>query len=324
VIPVLLDCDPGHDDAIALLLALASPELELLGVTTVAGNQTLDKVTANALRVLELAGRSDVPVAAGTAQPLARELAVAADAHGETGLDGPDLPPSRTAPVSQHAVDFLAERILGSDRPVTLVPTGPLTNVALLVAERPDAAARLERIVLMGGAIAEGNMTPSAEFNIWVDPEAAARVFAAGLDLTMVGLDVTNRAVLTPEHAERVREQGPVGTAVGAMLDFYGSFYRETYDHGGCPVHDAVAVAHLIRPGLVTTVRYSVEVELGTGLCRGRTVVDTRRRVVSPQPNAHVAVDVDVPAFVELLLARLANFPTGRPSEPVRSEARLD
>jgi inosine-uridine nucleoside N-ribohydrolase len=157
-----------------------------------------------------------------------------------------------------------------------------------------------------------------------VDPEAAGRVFAAGLDLTMVGLDVTNRAVLTAEHAERVRGQDPVGAAVGAMLDFYGSFYRETYDHGGCPVHDALAVAHVIRPGLVTTIPRRVEVELGTGLCRGRTVVDTRRRVVSPQPNAHVAVDLDVPAFVELLLGRLANFPPGRPSEPVRSEVRHD
>jgi inosine-uridine nucleoside N-ribohydrolase len=308
VIPVLVDCDPGQDDALALLLALASPELELLGVTTVAGNQTLAKVTDNAIRVLELAGRGDVSVAAGADRPLARELVTAADAHGETGLDGPELPPARGRPVDPHAVDFLVERILSADRPVTLVALGPLTNVALLVAERADAARKLDRIVLMGGAIAEGNMTASAEFNVWVDPEAAARVFESGLDVTMVGLDVTNRAVLTPEHADRLRPQGRVGNAVAAMLDFYGAFYRKAYDHGGCPVHDAVAVARVARPELVRTEHRHVEVDTSSGICRGRTVVDTRRRTVLPEPNALVAVDVDVPAFVALLLDRLGQL----------------
>ncbi|HYY75348.1 MAG TPA: nucleoside hydrolase, partial [Gaiellaceae bacterium] len=161
--PILLDCDPGHDDAIALLLALASPEVELLGVTTVGGNQTLAKTTANALRVLEFVGREDVPVAAGAERPLARELFVAAYVHGESGLDGPSLPAPRGAPVDQHAVDFLAERIAAAPRPVTLAPTGPLTNVALLLARHPDAAEGIERIVLMGGSIAEGNVTPAAE-----------------------------------------------------------------------------------------------------------------------------------------------------------------
>lgn len=310
MIPVLVDCDPGQDDAIALLLALASPELDVLGVTTVAGNQTLEKVTANALRVLELAGRGDVPVAAGADGPLAGELVVAADAHGETGLDGPDLPPPRGLPQEQHAVDFLAERVLASDRPVTLVPLGPLTNVALFLAERPDAAARLDRIVLMGGAIAEGNMTPSAEFNVWTDPEAAARVFQSELDVTMIGLDVTNRAVLTAQHADRLREQGPIGAAVAAMVDFYGDFYRGFYEYEGCPVHDAVAVAHVLRPGLVRTVDRHVQVELAPGLCRGRTVVDMRRRAVLPEPNAKVAVEIDVPAFVALLLERISQLPT--------------
>jgi inosine-uridine nucleoside N-ribohydrolase len=308
VIPVLVDCDPGQDDALALLLALASPEVEVLGVTTVAGNQTLDKVTANALRVLELAGRGDVAVAAGADRPLARELVTAGDAHGESGLDGPDLPPPSERPVDGHAVDLLAERIRSAPAPVTLVALGPLTNVAMLLAERPDAAAALDRVVLMGGAIAEGNMTAAAEFNIWVDPEAASRVFASGLDVTMVGLDVTNRAVLTAEHADRLRPQGRVGAAVAAMLDFYGAFYRQAYDHGGCPVHDAVAVAHVVRPELVRTEPRRVDVDTSSGLCRGRTVVDTRLRVVSPEPNAHVAVDVDVPAFVALLLERLGQL----------------
>jgi inosine-uridine nucleoside N-ribohydrolase len=308
VIPVLVDCDPGQDDALALLLALASPEIEVLGVTTVAGNQTLEKVTDNAIRVLELAGRSDVPVAAGAEWPLARELVTAADAHGESGLDGPALPAARARPVEEHATDFLARRILASGSPVTLVALGPLTNVALLLAERPNAAARLGRIVLMGGAIAEGNMTASAEFNVWVDPEAAARVFESGLDVTMVGLDVTNRAVLTPEHADRLRPQGPVGAAVAAMLDFYGAFYRRAYDHGGCPVHDAVAVAHVVRPGLLRSLDRHVEVDTGSGLCRGRTVVDMRRRTVLPLPNVHVAVDVHAPAFTALLLERLGKL----------------
>src|SRR6059058_6066207 len=195
--PIFLDCDPGHDDAIALLLALASPEVELHGVTTVAGNQTVEKTTANAIRVLELVGREDVPVARGAGRPLVREPFVAAYVHGESGLDGPDLPPARGRPVAEHAVELLAERVAGT----TLVATGPLTNVALLLALHPEA--RPERIVSMGGAIAEGNVTPAAEFNVWADPEAAARVFASGIDMTMVGLDVTHRALFTPRHQER-------------------------------------------------------------------------------------------------------------------------
>src|SRR5438094_443253 len=216
--PILLDCDPGHDDAIALLLALASPELELLGVTTVAGNQTLEKTTANAIRVLEFAGRGEVAVAAGADRPLVREAVVASNVHGETGLDGPDLPPAQSSPVAQHAVDFLAEKIRVHDGAVTLVPTGPLTNVALLLALHPDA--RPERIVLMGGAIAEGNVTPAAEFNIWCDPEAAARVFASGIDVTMIGLDVTHKALFTEAHMGRLA--GRVGELVSELLRFYG------------------------------------------------------------------------------------------------------
>jgi inosine-uridine nucleoside N-ribohydrolase len=233
---------------------------------------------------------------------------VAADAHGESGLDGPALPPPSGRPVGQHAVDFIAEQVLASGDPVTLVPTGPLTNVALFLAHHPDAAARVGRIVLMGGSVAEGNMTPSAEYNIWVDPEAARRVFESGLDVTMVGLDVTNKAVLTPEHASRLRGTGRVGAAVAELLDFYQGFYLGMYDFGGSPIHDAVAVAHVARPGLVATIDRHVAVELGSGLCRGRTVVDMRRRTANPAPNTHVAIDIDAPAFVELLLERLSSF----------------
>jgi purine nucleosidase len=307
VIPVLVDCDPGLDDALALLLVLASPELDLLGVTTVAGNQTVDKTTANALRLLELAGREDVRVARGADRPLVGELVVADDAHGDSGLGGLVLPAPKTEPASEHAVDFLAERLLGVDRPITLFALGPLTNLALLLALHPEATRGIDRIVLMGGAIGAGNQTASAEFNIWIDPEAAASLFDSGLDVTMVGLDVTNRAVLTPEDAERLRGGGPVGAAAAAMLDYYLSFYETAYEHGGAPTHDAVAVAHALRPGVVTTLGRRVDIELG-GLCRGRTVVDMRRRTTLPEPNAHVAVDIDVDAFRDLLLDRLASL----------------
>ena len=209
--PIVLDCDPGHDDAIALLLALASPEVELLGVTTVAGNQTLEKTTANALRVLELAGRGDIPVARGAAAAArARALTVAAHVHGESGLDGPGLPPPSGAPVGAHGRRLPGRDDRHAPAPVTLVPTGPLTNVALLPRAHGDARTST-RIVLMGGAIAEGNMTPAAEFNIWADPEAAAARLRAGLDVTMVGLDVTHRALMTPDVQRSTARVGRVG-----------------------------------------------------------------------------------------------------------------
>jgi inosine-uridine nucleoside N-ribohydrolase len=307
VIPVLVDCDPGLDDALALLLVLGSPELELRGVTTVAGNQTLDRTTENALNVLQLAGRGDIPVSAGAHRPLAGELVVADDAHGASGLGRLVLPVANTGPVEQRAVDFLAEQLRSSEEPVILFALGPLTNVALLLALGPDAAARIDRLVLMGGAIAEGNQTASAEFNIWTDPEAAARVFESGLDVTMVGLDVTNRAVLRPADADRLRSGGPVGRAAAEMLDFYLGFYEEAYEHGGAPIHDALAIAQVLRPELLTVQDRHVEIEL-EGICRGRTVVDMRQRRTLPEPNAHVAVDVDVEAFRELLLERLASL----------------
>jgi inosine-uridine nucleoside N-ribohydrolase len=300
---ILLDCDPGHDDAIALLLALASPELDLLGVTTVAGNQTLEKTTANAIRVLELAGRTKVPVAAGADRPLVREQVVASNVHGETGLDGPDLPPPQGSPVDRHAVDFLADKIREHDGAVTLVAVGPLTNVALLLALHADA--RPERIVLMGGAIAEGNVTPAAEFNVWADPEAAARVFGSGIDVTMVGLDVTHKALFTSAHVERLT--GRVGAVVAELLRFYGHFHKQVYNFDGSPIHDAVAVAHVIRNDLLETEYLNTEIDIESELCRGRTVVDVWRRA-GREPNSHVAVDIDADGFLDLLIERLNSF----------------
>jgi inosine-uridine nucleoside N-ribohydrolase len=296
-IKIILDCDPGHDDAIALILALGSPELELVGVTTVAGNQTLEKTTANAIRVLEHVGRTDIPLAAGADRPLVREARIAANVHGETGLDGPDLPPAQGKPVDQHAVDFMAERI---EPDVVLVPTGPLTNVALLLARYPDV--RPERIVLMGGAIAEGNVTPAAEFNIWGDPEAAARVFASGIGLTMVGLDVTHKALFADRHAERL--EGKAGTMVRELLAFYNRFHRVVYGFDGSPIHDALAVAQVFRPDLVETRHCGVKVDTGPELSRGRTYVDLWGRA-EWEPNCHVGVDVDAEGFCELLIERI-------------------
>ena len=297
---LVIDCDPGHDDAIALLLALASPEVELLGVTTVHGNQTLDKTTDNALRVLELVGRGDVPVAAGADRPLARDLHVAAHVHGESGLDGPELPAVTATPVEQPAVDFLLEHASAG---VTLVPLGPLTNVALAL----DRGLRPERIVLMGGAIAEGNMTPAAEFNIWADPEAAQRVFHAGVPVTMIGLDVTHRALLTPAWGERFRGAGRVGTFVAELVEFFKRYHARTYGWDGAPIHDALALAHAFRPELVRTEHVNVEVELESELCRGRTVVDRWHRT-EREPNADVGVEVDGDAFLELLLERIGRL----------------
>jgi inosine-uridine nucleoside N-ribohydrolase len=304
-IPVILDCDPGHDDAIALLLALASPEVELLGVTTVHGNQTLAKTTANALRVLDLAGRSDIAVAAGADRPLLRELTVASHVHGDSGLDGPALPAASRAPLDEGAVEFMVRTIAESPEPVTLVPTGPLTNIALLL-ERTGGA-NVARIVLMGGSIAEGNMTPAAEFNVWADPEAAAAVFGAGIDTTMIGLDVTHRAVTTPALQERLRTTGATGSFVADLVDFFAVFHRETYGWDGAPIHDAVAAAHVIRPGIVTTIPCNVEVELESALCRGRTVVDRWRRT-DREPNAQVGIDLDTGAFFELLIERIGRL----------------
>ncbi len=303
--PVILDCDPGHDDAIAMLLALASPEVELLGITTVHGNQTLAKTTANALRVLELVGRTEIPVAAGADRPLVRELSVADHVHGEGGLDGPVLPPPTTEVVSLTAVELIASLVERSARPVTLVPTGPLTNVAQYL--EVHGSDGLERVVLMGGAIGEGNMTPAAEFNSWADPEAAQLVLHAGLWVTTVGLDVTHQAVTTPALQARIRATGRVGIFVADLLDFFAVYHRKTYGWDGAPIHDAVAMAEVIRPGLLTTRHRNVEVELESELCRGRTVVDLWHRTGRP-PNAHVAVDLDRDAFFELLLERIARF----------------
>ena len=252
--------------------------------------------------MLALVGREDVPVAMGADRPLERDLHVAAHVHGESGLDGPELAAATAQPVDRPAIDFIADRI----RPGTvLVAVGPLTNVALYL--EAHGTANVERIVLMGGAIAEGNMTPAAEFNIWADPEAAQRVFRCGRPVTMIGLDVTHKALLTPEWADRFRAAGRVGTFVAELVEFFKLYHARTYGWDGAPVHDAVALAQVFRPSLVRTEHRNVEIEVESELCRGRTVVDLWRRT-ERNPNADVGVDVDSDAFFELLLERVASL----------------
>jgi inosine-uridine nucleoside N-ribohydrolase len=305
--PVILDCDPGHDDAAALLLALASDELDLVGVTTVAGNQTLPKTTTNALKVLEYVGRTDVPVAAGADRPLTRELYVAADIHGESGLEGVDLPAPTKQPEPEHAVDWIAKAVEAAAGPITLVPTGPLTNIALLLARYPDLRDKLGPVVLMGGSIGEGNVTPAAEFNIWVDPEAAHRVFTSGLELTMVGLDVTHRALITERHLDRLRPRGRAGRLIADLYSFFIPNHRQRYGWDGAPIHDALAMAHVIDSSLLRTEHRGVVIDTGGELSRGRTYVN-RWSKVGWAPNCHVAVDVDSDRFLELLVDRIGSL----------------
>jgi pyrimidine-specific ribonucleoside hydrolase len=308
--PIILDCDPGHDDALALLLALARPEIRLLGVTTVAGNAPLAATTRNALAVLTLAERTDVPVAPGADRPLRRPLEVASVVHGPGGLEGADLPEPAVEPLDEPAVEFIARCVEASPVPVTLVPTGPLTNIALFLASyRRLAAEKVGGICLMGGAIGAGNWTPSAEFNIWVDPEAAAIVFDSGRPIAMLGLDVTHQAILTLADADRL---GALGTRTGRtfadLLRFFARYHHERYGWDGAPIHDAVAVAHTLGLGLVETRRARVDVETASELTRGRTVVDFEGRS-GRLPNAEVGVTLDRRRFIELLVDAVRRFP---------------
>jgi inosine-uridine nucleoside N-ribohydrolase len=307
--PIILDCDPGHDDALALLLALARPEVDLLGVTTVAGNATLDNTTRNALSVLTLVGRNDIPVAVGADRPLGRPLVTAAHVHGASGLEGAALPAPAVDPVAASAVEFIARCVAESPRPVTLVPTGPLTNIATFVTRHPELIDRVAHICLMGGAIGEGNLTASAEFNIWADPDAAAIVFGCGRPLTMIGLDVTHQAIMTAADADRMEAQGGRTSRVFAdLLRYFARFHRDRYGWDGSPIHDAVAVAHALDLGLVMTRPYRVDVEVDSELTRGRTVIDLHG-LSGRSPNADVGLSIDRTRFVDLLLEAVATFP---------------
>ena len=308
-LPVILDCDPGHDDAIALILALASPELKVLAVTTSAGNQTPDKTLNNALRILTLLGRDDIPVAAGAPKPLARELIIADNVHGESGLDGPKLPDPAFAPVAMTALELMASCLRESPEPVTLVPTGPLTNIALLLAAHPELKSKIARIVLMGGAAGAGNWTPAAEFNIYVDPEAADMVFKSGLPITMCGLDVTHQAQVMDEDIERVRAiTNPVAQCVAGLLDFFMIYHRDPkWGFAGAPLHDPCTIAWLLAPALFHGIECRVDIETGGTHTSGMTVVD-RYGLTGKPANALVLLGLDRAGFIDLLVTRLRAF----------------
>jgi pyrimidine-specific ribonucleoside hydrolase len=305
--PVIIDTDPGIDDALALMLAFASPELDVLGVTTVGGNTGIEHTTDNALRLLHLLGRDDVPVGAGAATPLVRADSVPdPSTHGEDGFGGARLEDAPRAADARPAVELLVDLIEGSTVPVTLIAIGPLTNVALLSAGHPRTYAKLERVVIMGGgARVLGNMTPAAEFNIWFDPEAAARVFRAGIPVTMVGLDVTHQAVTAESDWAPLRRGHRLATATMAMVDFYARYHLEHYGSTDTAQHDSLAVGAVIDPRLVQLTPCHVDVECAGSLTRGMTVVDLDG-VGGRAPNAHVALDVDAPSFNQLLVSRIA------------------
>ncbi len=305
---IILDCDPGHDDAIALLLAAHHPEIELLAVTTVAGNQSVDKTTLNALKICALANIRDVPVARGLDRPMIRPARHDPHIHGESGMDGPNVPEPDIEPVSQHAVDLLIELLLHSEGDITLVPTGPLTNIATAIRSEPAILPKIQAISLMGGAIGLGNREPASEFNIWADPEAAAIVFGCGRPITMSPLEVTHQALATEEVIGRLRStQRVVANFAADLLLFFGDTYRNVFGFPAPPVHDPCAVAAVIDPTLLHAHMAHVEIETMGEWTTGRTVCDVYGRW-GKQPNARVGYALDVPRFWDMVIETLLTY----------------
>ncbi|WP_054957090.1 nucleoside hydrolase [Paenibacillus dakarensis] len=304
---IIIDCDPGHDDAIAILLAGANSGIELVGITTVAGNAEVEKTTVNALKVCEIAGLLDTPVAKGSSQPLVRKRETAADIHGDSGMDGPTLPSPTKTIAAEHAVDFIIEQLLASDGDITLVPVGPLTNIAMAMRKEPLIVPKIREIVLMGGGTF-GNWTPAAEFNIFVDAEAAKVVFESGVPLTMFGLDLTHKAQATPEIQERIRKIGnPVSDFVGELLQFFMHTYKEVFGFDGAPVHDACCVMYCIDPSIFTCRKLHVDIETKGEYSYGMTVVDMLG-VTGKEPNVNVALDLDQDKFWDLMVDTLSAY----------------
>ena len=308
---LIIDTDPGQDDAVAILLALASPEINLLGITTVAGNVPLALTQENARKICDLAGRTDMQVFAGLDRPLVRPLVTAEHVHGRTGLDGPVLPDPETPLQEQHAVDYIIDTLrrepAGS---VTLAPIGPLSNIAMAMQRAPDIIPRIRQIILMGGAYFEvGNITPAAEFNIYVDPHAAQIVFASGVPVTLMPLDVTHKALTRTDRVAALRAIGNrTGVAVAEMLEFFERFDEAKYGSDGGPLHDPCTVAWMIAPDIFNGRPCNVEIETASPLTMGMTVVDWWQ--VSSRPhNALVIGDLDADRFFALITERLANLP---------------
>ncbi len=307
---IIIDTDPGQDDAVAILLALASPELEVVGLTAVAGNVPLPLTQKNARIVCELAGRSDVPVFAGCDRPLKRDLITAEHVHGKNGLDGIDLPDPHMPLQERHAVDFMIDTLREHPaKSITLCLLGPLTNVATAIRRAPDLVSRIRRTVLMGGAYFEvGNITPTAEFNIFVDPEAAEIVFGSGVELVVMPLDVTHKTLVTRPRIEAFCGLGTrVGHAIAAWTEFFERFDKEKYASEGAPLHDPTVIAYLLEPDLFAGRFINVEIETRSELTRGMTVADWWG-VTDRAPNAHFMGDVNADAFFELLTTRISEL----------------
>lgn len=303
--PVLLDCDPGHDDAIALLLALGSPHIDLLGVTTTFGNCSVEKATYNTQRILALAERPDIPVVTGAAGPVAGEAHLGDYIHGATGIDGPDLPEPLAPPLSVGAVEFLRTSLLAARAPVTVVAIGPITNIACLLRDHPEVGPKIAEVVFMGGSTERGNATPAAEFNAYADPEALDIVLTSGLPIRMVGLNLSHQALATPDVVERMRAMDhPVGRACADLMGFFGGTYSDVFDFAAPPVHDPCTIAALIDPGLIVWHKAFVAIETEGRWTRGATVVDLHDRLDEP-PNVQVAVTLDVEAYWDLVLDAL-------------------
>lgn len=307
---IIIDTDPGQDDALAILLALASPELEVLGLTAVAGNVPLALTERNTRKVCELAGRPETKVFAGAIRPLVRRLVTAEHVHGKTGLNGPDLPEPTMALQPQHAVDFIVETLMREESgTVTLCPLGPLTNIALALIREPRIASRIQEIVLMGGGFFEGgNITPAAEFNIYVDPYAADIVLKAGIPTVIMPLDVTHKALTTSKRLDAFRKLGTkVGDAALALLEFFERFDEEKYGTDGGPLHDPCVIAYLLKPELFKGRKVNVEVEIGSELTMGMTVVDWWGMTDRPK-NATFMREIDADGFFALLVERIARL----------------
>lgn len=318
-VPIILDCDPGHDDAVAMLLAAAHEAIDLLAVTTVAGNCSLELATLNARRVAALAGLDGVPIAAGASGPLHGQLMTAPDIHGPSGLDGYTLRTGEAPLDPRTALELMTATLEAADEPVTVVPTGPLTNVARLLSARPDLHERIREIVLMGGSTARGNATPAAEFNILVDPEAAASVFESGLSVTMIGLNLTHQARATLEVLERVRATpGEPARAVAGWLEFFGATYARVHGEFAPPVHDPCTAAMLIDGSLIRCADAFVAVETDGRWTRGATVVDFDGRL-GHSHNARVALELDAPRFWDLVIGALERL-----AEPARERGQGD
>jgi purine nucleosidase len=304
---IIMDCDPGHDDAIAIILAAVQPELEILGITTVSGNAEIEKTTNNALKICDLVSLTDVVVSKGASEPLIRVRETAPGIHGDSGLDGPELPEPSRSWSKEHGSDTIVRLIKESKEPVTILPTGPLTNVALALSKAPEIKDNIEEIVLMGGGTF-GNWTPTAEFNIWADPEAAKKVFDSGIPIAVMGLDITHQALATKAVIDQVNKiDNKVAKIVGELLVFFASTYKEMFDFDGAPVHDVLTVAYCVAPELFKMKEVNITVETKGEFTAGTTLIDLHG-VTGKEINARFGLELDVEGFWKLMIDALKKY----------------